>query len=300
MRRIIGLCSAALVLSATLAFAAACDSGSSSDKGKLSVVASLELFADMARHVVGDRAEVEALLPPGADPHTYELSPARVADIARADVVFVNGLHLEGNVVDAIETNAEGPVVELSRGLPVLEGDDQEDAKGNPHMWLDVTRAETYVEHIRDALIGIDPEGRATYEANAAAYLQELTALDLSFEAAVQAIPEENRKLVTFHDAYPYLAQRYGLAIVAVVVPSPGQEPSAQDVADLTDKLKTEHVPAVFREPQFNSEILEQAAREAGVEVRELLSDAYAEDVDSYVGLMEFNMRQLQEGLGGG
>lgn len=296
MRRIIGLCLAALVLGATVA----CDSGSSSDTGTLSVVASLEMFADMARHVAGDRAAVEALLPPGADPHTYELSPDRVADIARADVVFVNGLHLEGNVVDAIETNAEGPVVELSKGLLVLEGADEEDAQGNPHMWLDVTRAETYVEHIRDALIDIDPEGRATYEANAAAYLEELTALDRSFEAAVRAIPEGNRKLVTFHDAYPYLAQRYGLAIAAVVVPSPGQEPSAQDVADLTDKLKTEHVPAVFREPQFNSEILEQAAREAGVDVRELLSDAYAEGVDSYVGLMEFNMRQLQEGLGGG
>ena len=118
-------------------------------------------------------------------------------------------------------------------------------------------------------------------------------------EAALQAIPPERRKLVTFHDAFPYLARRYGLEIVAVAVPSPGQEPNVRDVAELTETLRSEAVPAVFREPQFNARVLELAAADAGVRVLDLLSDAYTEDVDSYLDLMRFNLRQLQEGLGG-
>lgn len=284
------LATGALLLVLCFGLALACGD-SDGDDSERTVLTSIELFADMARHVAGDRAAVEALLPPGADAHTFELPPDRVADVARADVVLVNGLDLEGNVLDAIEENAGGPVVELSEGLDAVDG--------NPHLWLDARLAVRYVERIRDALIALDPDGRETYEANAAAYVEEIDTLDADFENAMQSVPAENRKLVTFHDAFPYLARRYGLEVVAVVVPSPGQEPSAQDVADLTETIESEGVPAVFKEPQFNNEVLERAADEAGVEVRELLSDAYSEDVDSYVELMRFDMEQLQEGLRG-
>lgn len=281
------------------------ESTSSEGDGRVSVVTTLAIFADLVRNVGGDRVEVQALLPPGADAHTYELPPDRVAALARADVVFVNGLDLEGNVLDAIEANARGPVVKLSEGLEVRAGgtehkgeEEDERAESNPHLWLDVANAQRYVERIRDALIEIDPEGREKYDTNATAYLEELEMLDAAFESAVASIPEERRKLVTFHDAFPYLARRYGLEVVAVVVPSPGQEPSARAVADLTRTLRDEGVPAVFAEPQFDNAILEEAAHEANVEVRDLLSDVYTEGVDSYIELMEFNMRQLQEGLG--
>lgn len=255
---------------------------------------SLELFADMVRNVGGERVVVEALLPPGADPHTYELTPNRVADVARADVIFINGLALEKAIQDVIDANATGPVIELAEGLPVIGA-----GEGNPHLWLDVRLAARYVERIRDALIGQDPAGRTTYEANAAAYLGQLGDLDREMEDAVNAIPPERRKLVTFHDAFPYLAARYGLEIVAVAVPSPGQEPSAQRIAGLTQTLRDGGVPAVYKEPQFNADILEQAADEARVRVLDLLSDAYADRVDSYVGLIRFDMQQLLEGLNG-
>jgi ABC-type Zn uptake system ZnuABC Zn-binding protein ZnuA len=235
--------------------------------------------------------DVTALLPSGADPHTYELTPGRVADIARADLAFVNGLGLEGNVRAVIEENAGGPVVSLAQGLDTLEG--------NPHLWLDVGNAVRYVERIRDALIERDGEGRSTYEANAEAYLEELEALDREVQAAVESVPPEGRKLVTFHDAFPYLADRYGLEVVAVVVASPGREPSARQVAQLTETLRSEGVPAVFKEPQFQASVLELAASDVGVRVLDLLSDAYTDGVDSYVELMRFNARQLQEGLGG-
>ena len=144
-----------------------------------------------------------------------------------------------------------------------------------------------------------DAAGRRTYEANATAYLEQLGDLDREMEDAVNAIPPERRELVTFHDAFPYLAARYGLEIVAVAVPSPGQEPSARRIAELTQTLRAGGVPAVYKEPQFNAHILQRAADEAGVRVLDLLSDAYTEGVDSYVDLMRFNMRQLEEGLGG-
>lgn len=266
--------------------------------GEIRVAVSLEIFADMVRNVAGDRADVEALLPSGADTHTYELPPNRVARVARADITFINGLGLEEASEDVIKNNVSGPLIELTDGLSVLDAGDADDQSGgNPHLWLDVQLAARYVEAIRDALIELDPAGRADYQSNAEAYLDELAVLDGEFVAAVEAIPTQNRKLVTFHDAYPYMAERYGLEVTAVVVSSPGQVPSAQAIADLVRDI--EGLPAVFKEPQFNAEVLELAAEDAGVQVLDLLSDAYVDGVESYVDLMHFNMNQLLEGLGG-
>jgi ABC-type Zn uptake system ZnuABC Zn-binding protein ZnuA len=269
---------------------------------RVRVVATLEIFADMARNVGGDAVDVDALLPAGADPHTFEVAPTRVVDIVEADIVIMNGLGLEESIHDVIETNAEGEVIELAAGLPILDGEDAQggasEHSGNPHLWLDARLAARYVESIRDAMVAVDPGRRATYESNATAYLEEIGQLDREIEDAVSSIPPERRKLVTLHDAFPYFASRYGLEIVAVAVPSPGQEPSAKDIADLAAVLRSEDVPAVFAEPQFNSRVLDAAAGDAGVRVLDLLSDAYAGDVESYVELMRFNAGQLIEGLG--
>ena len=253
------------------------------------VIASLEIFADMVRNVGGDRVAVVALLPSGADVHTYELPPSRIADVARADLIFLNGLDLEEQVGKIARTNASSPVIELTEALPVIDD--------NPHLWLDVRLAAGYVERIRDELTNIDPDGRTVYEVNAAAYLEELESLDLEMERAIGTIPAEDRRLVTFHDAYVYLAQRYGLEVIAVVAPSPGQEPSERDLGELADAI--EDVPAVFKEPQFNAEVLELVADEQGVRVLNLLSDAYVDGGGTYVQLMRFNMNQLVAGLGG-
>lgn len=281
--------SAALLL--TVLLGVACSGDGDQNNGRLRVVTSLELFADMVRNVAGDRAEVTALLPSGADPHTYELSPGRVVDVAQADLAFVNGLGLEGSLRTVIDENAGGPVDVLTDGLDIVDG--------NPHLWLDPMLAISYVQSILLALAANDPEGATEYAANAAAYADELLALDAEIEAALASIPPERRKLVTFHDAFPYLANRYGLQVVAVVVPSPGQEPNARDVAQLIELIQEQNVPAVFKEPQFNAGVLESAADEAGARVLDLLSDAYIDGVESYIDLMRFNAAQLQEGLGG-
>jgi len=258
---------------------------------RVKVAATLAIFADFARQVGGDRVDVSTVIPAGADPHTYEPPPGRVARLTEADLVIVNGLGLEAALQDVIEENTPSstPIIELSQGLSVTN----DDQSANPHLWLDVQNAIAYVERIRDALVEIDPASADAYRTNADSYLAELRALDAEVAAAIDSIPSDRRKLVTFHDAFPYLAQRYGLEVVGVVVASPGKEPSAKDVADLVEAIAAEDVPAVFKEPQFNASILELAADDAGVEICTLYSGALDKKVDTYVKLMRFDAKEL-------
>ena len=165
----LALASLVLLALALSGLAMACG-GSSGDKaagGQVRVVTSLELFADFIRHVGGDRVQVTALIPGNADPHTYEPAPSQVAKVTKADLVIINGLGLEKTLSGLIENNVPGGVsiIEMADGLPVLAGDPNEGETGNPHLWLNVQNAMRYVEKIRDALIEVDPEGAATYQA---------------------------------------------------------------------------------------------------------------------------------------
>jgi ABC-type Zn uptake system ZnuABC Zn-binding protein ZnuA len=289
------------LLLATAGLAVACGGKGqpTSPKAGPKVVTSIELFADLIRHVAGERAQVTALVPAGADPHTYEPVPSKVVAISEADLVLINGLGFEETLLNVIKNNVRGgvPVIEMSAGLPVLEAGSQ--GTGNPHLWLNVRNAMHYVEVARDALIQVDAAGETEYRANAQAYLAELENLDSQVQQSIASIPAEHRKLVTSHDAFPYLAQRYGLELVGTVVGSTGQEPSAAKVADLTKKIEAERVPAVFKEPQVSAQVLELAAKDAGAEVCSLYSDAFKGEVNSYVKVMQFDASELVRCLGG-
>ena len=291
----------ALLALATVGLLTACGGGSGQKTagGQVKVVTSLQLFADMIQNVGGDRVQVTALVPADADPHTYEPVPSQVAKIADADLVVINGVGLEQTLHDLIYNNVRKgvSVVEMATGLPVIGGGADEPS-GNPHLWLNVQNGMHYVESIRDGLIAVDPAGADTYRSNAAAYLTELDALDKETAAAIQTIPPERRKLVTFHDAYPYLAQRYGLQVVGFVVQAEGKEESAQDLANLADQIRAQQVPTLFNEPEFNPQLLDTVAKEAGVKTMALLSDAFTSDVHTYVDLIRFDAQQLVEGLG--
>jgi ABC-type Zn uptake system ZnuABC Zn-binding protein ZnuA len=283
----------ALALTAA-ALSAACGGGNkTADSGQVKVTVTLGLFGDLVRQVGGDRVQVSALVPNGSDPHTYEPPPSQIAKLSQAKLVIMNGLDLEAGLKKVIRENASSSaiVLELAAGLPTLED--------NPHLWLDVQNGMTYVERIRDALASVDPAGADIYRTNADRYLAELRTLDGKVTAAVDSIPPERRKLVTFHDAYPYLARRYGLQIVGFVAKSPGKEPSAQEVSDLANAIRDQKVPAVFKEPQFSARILDIAANDAGVEVCVLYSDALDAKVGTYVDLMRFNAQELARCLGG-
>lgn len=276
-----------------------CASGKAQEDGRVRIITSLQLFADFVEQVGGERVKVTSLVPGDADPHTYEPVPSQAAEIANADVVVLNGLGLEETLRDVIDNNARSgvPVVEMAAGLPVIGESGDEHAFGNPHLWLNVRHAMHYVERIRDALVEVDPQSAEAYQANAEAYLNELSALDQEIAAAIESIPADRRKLVTFHDAFPYFAERYGLEVVGVVVESPGREPSPQELARLADRIRAEKVPVVFIEPQFAGTILEAVARDTDVQVRTLLTGSFGGRVSSYVEMMRFDAQEIVQGL---
>lgn len=287
--------------------------GGGSEEGEIKVVASTSVIADMVEEVGGERVEVQTLVEPGAEVHTFQPSPSDVQKVAESEVVFENGLGLENWLEDLVENaGGQASVVELSEGLEVIDADHEEEgghegdhghehAEGNPHLWLDVENAERYVERIRDELIEVDPSGRERYEENARDYLAQLRELDLYIQDSVARIPEENRKLVTFHDAFVYFAHAYGLEEVGVIIRNPEDEPSSREVSELVREIKGQGVPAIFTEPQFRGGLADTVAQEAGVEVYELYSDTLTEggEADTYVQMMRTNADRVAEGLGG-
>ncbi len=179
-------------------------------------------------------------------------------------------------------------------------GDAHEHAEGDPHFWLDVGHAEHYVEVIRDTLVEADPDGAEEYEANAEEYLATLGELDGYIAEQAETIPEENRKLVTTHEAFAYFAEAYGFELEGSIIQNPEAEPSSREVAEVVTRIEDENIPAVFTEPQFSGGLADTIAQEADVEVYELYSDTLVEDEtgDTYEAMMRTNIDRLVEGLG--
>lgn len=277
------------------------------------VITGMGIIKDLVEQVGGARVEAISVVPVGADPHTYQPTPRDIQSMQGARLAVWNGLGLDETAADLVAEQSlpDLTTIVLSEGITPLAGGDEDDehaaghadehghghAEGNPHLWLDPVYAIRYVESIRDALTEVDPAGADLYRANATAYIGEITALDAWGEAEVAKIPAERRKLVTFHDAFPYFAQHYGLELVGVVLKSPGREPSAQEVAALVTEIKAHDIPVVFAEPQFNARILDLAARDAGIQVKRLYSDAFDTQVKTYLDLMRFNITSVTEGL---
>ena len=252
---------AALLLAATCAaLLAGCGSGGGD--GRPTVVATTTQAADLARGVAGDRAEVRGILEPNSDPHDYEVRPGDVKALARATLVVRSGGDLDGWLRGAIDSaGADAPVVDLLDDVGA-EGDD-------PHWWQDPRRAEAAVTAIGSALAEADPEGASAYEANARRGVRRLRALDAAVRGCVAQIPQDERVLVTTHDALGYYARRYGLRVVGTVIPSlstQGQA-SAGDLAELVDTIRREKVRAIFAESSVNASVEDAIAQETGARV---------------------------------
>lgn len=267
------------------------------------VVTSFTVLADLVRQVGGERVSVHALVPSGADPNTFQPAPRHVVAVAESRIVFLNGLGLDRTARTVVDNAARPdlPVVMLASGLPTLESGlsapVEGGGRGNPYLWLDPRNAAIYVERIRDALSGVDPAGAAVYQANAAAYLRRLAALDAEIEEQLAAIPPARRKLVTLHDAFPYFAARYGFQLAGVAITTPGRAPSAREVAAVARVIQEQRVPVVYTEPQLDARLLKLAARDAGIEISTLYSDTLDATVQSYEELLRYNARQLVDGL---
>ena len=257
---------------------------------RVKVVVTLPVFTSMVQAIGGDRVTVTSIVPPGVEAHTYQPTPSNVRDVADARMVFVNGAGLEEWLRPLIESagGERVPVYELSLGLTPVDS--------NPHFWLDPTHAVHYAQRIAQGLSEHDLNGADHYRANLEKYTGEIQAFDDWAKGQIAEIPAERRKLVTFHDAYPYLASHFGLQLVGFVEKSPGREPSPQELTDLVNQIKAQQVPVIFAEPQFNPKLAETLASEAGIKTATLYSDTPPEG-QGYLEMMRSNVQNVVEGL---
>jgi ABC-type Zn uptake system ZnuABC Zn-binding protein ZnuA len=268
----------------------------------LRVLALESFLADIAQQVAGDRATVQSLVPQGVYPHGYEPVPADVAKVAQSNVLIANGAGLE-SFLDRLITNAGGQrtVISASAGLQPRTGAEAPGGAGkesDPHFWLDPNNVVTYTLNIRDGLSQADPAGAATYAANAAAYITKLTALDAWIRQQVQELPPADRVLVTNHESLGYFADRYGFSVAGTILDSSSSlaSPSAQQLAQLIDHIRTIKPKAVFLETGANPQIARQIASETGVKI---VTDLYEHSTSqgppasTYIDMIKHNVQSI-------
>jgi zinc/manganese transport system substrate-binding protein len=277
--------------------------GQAQPAGKLKVLATFSILADFVKNVGGERVAVATLVGPDGDAHVYAPSPADARKIADAKLVIANGLGFEGWMDRLVKASgSKAPVVVASRGIAARRAADGH-SEADPHAWQSVANAKVYVANIRDALVAADPAGKADYEANAAAYLGKLDALDRDVKAAIAAVPADRRRVISTHDAFGYFEQAYGVAFLAPQGVSTEAEPSARDVARIITQIRQNKIPAVFLENVIDPRLMAQIAKETGVRIGgKLYSDALtgaSGEAPSYVGLMRHNVKQITTALMG-
>ena len=264
------------------------------------ILTSTTILADLTRNIAGDRVSVESLLPFGADPHSYQPTPQDTAKISESTLIIVNGVEYEQFLTPLLE-NADGEktLIEASTGIgPRTDAEHGMD----PHMWLDPSLIVAYVENIRDALVAMDPSGKATFQSNADAYIAELKDLDTWIAGQVDQIPAQRRLLVTNHEAFGYFAERYGLTVVGTVIESFSSDasPSAQQLAALIDQIQSSGAPAIFLDTSDTATLAQQIADETGVRV---VTDLHLESLtdgapaETYLDMMKYNVTQIVNAL---
>jgi zinc/manganese transport system substrate-binding protein len=295
---------------------------------KVPVVASFTIIGDLVKQVGGDHVDVDLLVGPNTDMHSFQPSPADSSKLAKAKLVVLNGLGLEGWADRLIKASGyRGATVIASTGVKALSSHEQEHEEGHdhakepddakehdhakahdhgasdPHAWQDVGNVKIYVANIRDALIGVDPANAAAYRDNAKNYLGKLDMLDRDIRAAVASIPADKRRLITTHDAFNYFEKAYGIEFFAAQGVSGDTEPSARDIAKLIRQIKNEKVTTVFFENVESDRLLNAIAKETDAKVGgTLYSDALSPaggPAATYIDMMRTNTRTITDALNG-
>ncbi len=282
----------------------------------LKVVTTVAPLTNIIKNIGGDRIELTGIVPDGVNSHTFEPAPSDARTMAGADIFIMNGAELEGTSEEIARENLSDASKIYKLADNTLSGDDEAtgflydfsfpraEGKPNPHLWMNPQYAADYAALVAEWLGEHDPENTEYYTDNLAAFEDRIDELDAAIREATATVPEQNRKLLTYHDSWAYWARLYGWTVVGAIQPSDFAEPSAQDVANLIDEVKREQIPAVFGSEVFPSSVTEQIASEAGAEyINELSDDAPPGDEDApehtYVGMLVFNMRIMIEALGG-
>lgn len=285
-----------------------------SNPSKFNVLAVETFLADIAQNVSGNHLQVTSLIPPGVDPHSFELTPQDIAKISSSNLVLSNGAGLESWMQNALANNANPQtIVEVSKGLVNRSPKPGEVAPSNlisstgqvidPHYWLNPVDVITYVQNIRDAFSTLDPANATDYSNNADAYIVKLKSLNLWIQTQVNQIPQPQRLLVTNHETFGYFADQYGFTIVGAIIPSTSTDstPSAQQLADLVTLIKKDKVKAIFLEVGSNPQLANQVALETNVKV---VNDLYTHSTSladgpaaTYIDMLRFDVNAIVAAL---
>jgi ABC-type Zn uptake system ZnuABC Zn-binding protein ZnuA len=279
---------------------------------KLDVATTVAPISSITRNIGGDLIRLRGIVPDATNSHTFEPAPSDAQTLARADLIVVNGLHLEQPTLDLAEASKR-PTTQIRQladstitrdqwlfdfSFPESAGDP------NPHLWMDPKYALRYAELMRDWFSEADPSNAAAYAANFAAYKVRLDELDSLIRKGVASVPAKDRKLLTYHDSWAYWAREYGFTVIGAVQASDFSDPSPQEVARLIEQIRAEKVPAVFGSEVFPSPVLEQIARESGAKFVDKLRDdeppgSPGSAEHTYLGMMKSDMQVIVGSLGG-
>jgi len=279
---------------------------------KLDVATTVAPISSIARNIGGDRIRLRGLIPDATNSHTFEPAPSDAQTLAKADLIIVNGLHLEQPTLDMADASKSATAVIRQLGDSTIGPRDwlfdfsfpESAGDPNPHLWMNVQYAIRYADLLRGWFGEADPPNASAYDANFAAYKTRLEQLDGLIRKGVASVPAQDRKLLTYHDSWAYWAREYGFTVIGAVQASDFSDPSPQEVAHLIQQIRAEKVPAVFGSEVFPSPILEQIAKESGATFVDQLRDDQPPDAPqsadhTYVGMMKKDMQVMIGALGG-
>jgi manganese/zinc/iron transport system substrate-binding protein len=276
---------------------------------KLQVVCTTGMIEDAARNITGDKAEVSSIMGPGVDPHLYKATQGDLSRLMGADLVFYNGLHLEGKMVDVFEKLArQKPVFPVSKGIPEnkLRTAPQFADSHDPHIWFDVRLWMEAVKVMSSELQLADPKNAAIYTKNTAVYLQKLDSLDRWVKKEIQSIPATSRVLVTAHDAFGYFGDAYGIEVKGLQGISTLSDFGLNDISSLVNLIAARKIKAVFVEtsvPKKSIEAVVEGCKSRGHQVAiggTLYSDAMGPKGSfegTYIGMVTSNVKKIVEAL---
>lgn len=292
-----------------------CAQESASDSGKQDkpkVVATTGMIADVAREIAGEHADVEQLMGAGVDPHLYAPARTDIQKLMEADLVFYNGLLLEGRMTDTLVRAAGGDRTVVAVTDQIDESDllmpEQFEGHPDPHVWMDPAMWKLAAGRIAEALGDTQPERKSEFQTSLGTYQEKLDALNAYASDVLGTIPENQRVLVTAHDAFNYMGRRYGLEVVGIQGISTESEAGVRDIERLVDLLVSRQIPAVFVEStvaERNIKALVEGAKARGHTVTiggTLFSDAMGKAgtyEGTYIGMIDHNVTTIARALGG-
>jgi len=286
---------------------AGCDGGADADD-RPTVVATTTMIEDLAHVIGGDEVNVIGIMKTGEDPHLYDVKPKDATTIRKADLVLMNGLHLEATLASVIEGQASGKIVALAEqeGIKPLTGGDGFEVAPDPHCWMDVGNFKLYAAKTRDALIEVVPEHAELFTRRTEAYLKELDELEAWVVEQFATVPKRQRVIVTGHDAFAYFGKAYGIEVHGLIGISTQQEPKPQDIEDLKALIRQNQIRALFPESSISGslkQLIRKVAHDTGAMVGdELHSDSLGEpgsDASTYIGMIRHNTTTMVKALRG-